>query len=123
VKVLHEWCPSSITLRVSGPIICNIFISYTDSGIEYDLSKSADDIKLSGAADMLEGRNAIQRNLDRLEEWACVNLMKFNRFICKDLHLGQSDPKHQYSLGDEGIKSSPAEKDLGILVDEKLDMS
>ena len=106
VKVLHEWCPSSITLRVSGPIICNIFISYTDSGIEYDLSKSADDIKLSGAADMLEGRNAIQRNLDRLEEWACVNLMKFNKAKCKALHLGWDNPKHGYRLGVEWVESS-----------------
>jgi len=46
-----------------------------------------DDIKLSAAVDMLEGRDAIQRVLDRLEKWAKVNLIKFNKATCKALHL------------------------------------
>lgn len=54
-------------------------------------SKAAGDAKLSGAAGKTEGRDATQKDTDRLKSQAQESLLRLNKAKCKALGLGQGN--------------------------------
>ena len=102
---------------ILGLVLFSIFINDTDSMTECTLSKFSDDTKLSVAIDAIEGRDAIQRDLDMLEKWAHENLTRFNK--AKALRQSQIQAQTRSRL----LESSFVEKDLGVLVDKNPHMN
>ncbi|KAJ7403053.1 hypothetical protein BTVI_80989 [Pitangus sulphuratus] len=48
---------------------------------------------------------------------------EFQQGQCKILQLGWGNPRYNHRLGGEQTERNPEEKNLGMLVDEKLDMA
>lgn len=70
-----------------GPVLFNVFINDLDAGIEGIPIKFKEDTK-RGVVDTLEGRETLQRDLDKLDDWAITNHIKFNKGKCRNLSLG-----------------------------------
>ena len=101
---------------VLGPVLFNALIDGLDAGVECTASTFAAAAELGGAVGSLEGREALRRGLGRRGPWAIISGTELNKNKCRILHLGRRKAGHKSKLGEGRLESSPAERDLGVLV-------
>lgn len=70
-----------------------------------------DDTKTKEVVDSLKGREALKKDLDKLQGWAITNHVKYTKRKCQILHLGWDNLSNMYRQGDKrlGFLLFPAE--------------
>ena len=66
------------------------------------------------------GSNQLQPDLTRLVQWSETWLMSFNIEKCILIHLSHNNRQITYNMGQTELQTSSVEKDLGMLVDDRL---
>ncbi|RMB93592.1 hypothetical protein DUI87_30291 [Hirundo rustica rustica] len=62
---------------ILSPLLFYVFVNDLDGGLEGTLSQIANNTKLGGDIDSVEGREALQKDLDKSERWTITNSMTF----------------------------------------------
>ncbi|RMC14950.1 hypothetical protein DUI87_07129 [Hirundo rustica rustica] len=101
-----------------GLVLFNIFINDLDVGLGRIVSKFIENIELGEAVNPLKGREALQRNLNKLRDWA-VTSCEVSQGQVLDSALGWGSPGCVH----ERLESSTTERALGVLVDGRINMS
>jgi hypothetical protein len=108
---------------VLGPILFVIYINDIDTAIDTLLvvmKKFADDTKVAAIVDNYEQSQTLQLHLDKIFRWSNEWQMLFNLDKCKVMHIGRSNQLFTYNMDGFELKSTEAEKDIGVYIHNSL---
>ena len=107
---------------VLGPLLFVIFINDLDEAAAAValLKKFADDTKLAQTIRTAQDRTQLQAALDDLMRWSEKWGMEFNVKKCKVMHVGHTNPHHSYTMGGTKLAETVEERDLGVVMTNKL---
>jgi hypothetical protein len=108
---------------VLGPILALIFLSDIDKDVENIASMFADDTRLMGKVKVEADVESLQKDLDRVYEWADSNNMKFNSTKFEVLRYGKNEEMKfgtmYFSADDDLIEEKDVLRDLGVQMNNK----
>ena len=107
---------------VLGPILFVVFINDMPNVVDSLCQLFADDAKLFRNVNLRENENTskLQVDINNMTEWSTKWQLLFNTGKCKVLHIGNNNPNHRYKMNGQKLEQIEEEKDLGVIVDNKL---
>lgn len=107
---------------VLGPLL---FVLYTVDLLAHlgcDHVAYADDLKIYGPSS--ESLSRIQPSLNCVANWCSEWSLPINTDKCSVLYLGHNNPKNRYCLdGSTNVNEVASQRDLGVVIDNKLSWS
>ena len=108
---------------VLGPLLFVLYINDLEIGLCSKVWKFADDTKIVRSIKSINDNCYLQKDLDRLQNWANENQMEFNVKKCKVMHIGNNNIRFNYEMSENWLDECVIEKDLGIKVDINMNFS
>ena len=106
-----------------GPVLFVIYINDLDVDLVSKIGKFADDTKMYKSVRDINDVEILRSDLNKLDTWAKNWQMEFNKDKCVVIHLGRANNKMEYKLGENLLKSSTQERNLGVIVDHSMKFS
>ena len=125
---LSDWKPVTSGIpqgSVLGPILFVLYINDLPDVMQCSSQTYlyADDTKIFKEINSTGDCENLQSDIYLMNNWADTWMLKFHPDKCKTIRIGNSElDHHQYSLkpGIPPMESSSAEKDVGVIIDDKL---
>ena len=105
---------------VIGPLLLLLVTNDIPNEIKCNIQLFADHANIFMTVKNEEDHEDLAKDLDNLENWARLWQMRFNVGKYKVLHLGRRNQHYEYNMGDLTLETATEEKDLGVIIDEKL---
>ena len=108
---------------VLGPLLFVLYINDLEIGLGSKVWKFADDTKIVRSIKSINDNCYLQKDLDRLQNWANENQMEFNVKKCKVMHIGNNNIRFNYEMSENWLDECWSERDLGIKIDSNMNFS
>lgn len=108
-----------------GPILFNIFTNDIGDNMSSEYLLYADDMKIYRKISTDDDLAALQRDMDRLHSWCVNNKLKLNIDKCAVMLFTRSHTQRRvnYNIGGQLLPIPTSIKDLGVLIDTKLNFN
>ena len=120
-QTISSWTPVTSGVphgSVLGPLLFLIYINDLDNGIVSKISKFADDTKLCHSSRHPDEVLELQKDLNRLVDWANIWLMNFNigHNNIQQQHIGHNNIQHNYTMANQQLIITEVQRNLGITI-------
>ena len=106
---------------VLGPLLFSLYINDFGNGLSCEVLQFADDTKLYKSINSYNDCIVLQKDIDKVINWAEIWKMEFNINKCKTVHFGKNNSiNFNYEMNGEWLENIDHHRDLGLVVSNDL---